>query len=140
MSRQEERERLVHQRAVGNAGHRDQQAGGGVAPPDQRQQYDHRTRERERPDDLDTLASTLYQRKLERETREIARLDQVLTLAAHDGCQTAFLAVSSASAFDFSAVAFFRVTILSRLASASSLLGVSFSCASLVNSATLPCV
>jgi ATP-dependent DNA helicase RecQ len=32
------------------------------------------------------------QRTLERETREIARLDQVLTLAAHDGCQTAFLA------------------------------------------------
>ncbi|MFL6260783.1 MAG: hypothetical protein ACJ76Y_13805 [Thermoanaerobaculia bacterium] len=45
-----------------------------------------------RPDDLDALASSLHQRTLERETREIARLDQVLTLAAPDGCQTAFLA------------------------------------------------
>ncbi|PYQ63095.1 MAG: hypothetical protein DMF53_11265 [Acidobacteria bacterium] len=44
------------------------------------------------PEDLDALASTLHQRTLERETREIARLDEVLTLAAHDGCQTAFLA------------------------------------------------
>ena len=45
-----------------------------------------------RPADLDALANTLHQHTLERETREIARLDQVLTLAAHDGCQTAFLA------------------------------------------------
>ncbi len=44
------------------------------------------------PADLDALAKDLHQRTLERETREIARLDQVLTLAAHDGCQTAFLA------------------------------------------------
>jgi ATP-dependent DNA helicase RecQ len=44
------------------------------------------------PDDLDALASDLHQRTLEREAREIARLDQVLALAAHDGCQTAFLA------------------------------------------------
>jgi ATP-dependent DNA helicase RecQ len=44
------------------------------------------------PADLDALANTLHQRTLERETREIARLDQVLTLAAHDCCQTAFLA------------------------------------------------
>jgi len=44
------------------------------------------------PDDLDAMAQSLHQRTLERETREIARLDQVLTLAAHDGCQTAFLA------------------------------------------------
>jgi ATP-dependent DNA helicase RecQ len=44
------------------------------------------------PEDLDALAQDLHQRTLERETREIARLDQVLTLAAHDGCQTAFLA------------------------------------------------
>ncbi|MFL6197499.1 MAG: ATP-dependent DNA helicase RecQ [Thermoanaerobaculia bacterium] len=42
--------------------------------------------------DLDALASSLHQRTLERETREIARLDQVLTLAGHDSCQTAFLA------------------------------------------------
>ncbi len=45
-----------------------------------------------RPPDLDALAKDLHQRTLEREIREIARLDQVLTLAAHDGCQTAFLA------------------------------------------------
>lgn len=46
------------------------------------------------PDDLDAMAQSLHQRTLEREIREIARLDQVLTLAApaHDGCQTAFLA------------------------------------------------
>ena len=44
------------------------------------------------PEDLDALAQDLHQRTLERETREIARLGQVLTLAAHDGCQTAFLA------------------------------------------------
>jgi ATP-dependent DNA helicase RecQ len=44
------------------------------------------------PGDLDEMARTLHQRTLERETREIARLEQVLTLAAHDGCQTAFLA------------------------------------------------
>ncbi|HEY2295665.1 MAG TPA: ATP-dependent DNA helicase RecQ [Thermoanaerobaculia bacterium] len=44
------------------------------------------------PEDLDALAGSLHQRTLERETREIARLDEVLTLAAHDGCQTAFLA------------------------------------------------
>jgi ATP-dependent DNA helicase RecQ len=44
------------------------------------------------PDDLDAMASSLHQRTLERETREIARLDQVLALAVHDGCQTAFLA------------------------------------------------
>jgi ATP-dependent DNA helicase RecQ len=44
------------------------------------------------PEDLDALAKDLHERTLERETREIARLDQVLTLAAHDGCQTAYLA------------------------------------------------
>ncbi len=44
------------------------------------------------PAGLDALANTLHHRTLEREAREIARLDQVLTLAAHDGCQTAFLA------------------------------------------------
>ncbi|MBW8873878.1 MAG: RecQ family zinc-binding domain-containing protein [Acidobacteria bacterium] len=45
-----------------------------------------------RPADLEEIARSLHQRTLERESREIARLDQVLTLAAHDGCQTAFLA------------------------------------------------
>jgi ATP-dependent DNA helicase RecQ len=44
------------------------------------------------PDDLDDMAKSLHRHTVERETREIARLDQVLTLAAHDGCQTAFLA------------------------------------------------
>ncbi|HEV2846828.1 MAG TPA: ATP-dependent DNA helicase RecQ, partial [Thermoanaerobaculia bacterium] len=44
------------------------------------------------PGDLDEMARSLHHHTLERETREIARLDQVLTLAAHDGCQTAFLA------------------------------------------------
>ncbi len=34
----------------------------------------------------------LHQHTLERESREIARLGQVITLAVHDGCQTAFLA------------------------------------------------
>ncbi len=44
------------------------------------------------PGDLDEMARSLHRYTLERETREIARLDQVLALAAHDGCQTAFLA------------------------------------------------
>ena len=44
------------------------------------------------PGDLDEMARSLHHHTLERETREIARLDQVLTLAVHDGCQTAFLA------------------------------------------------
>jgi ATP-dependent DNA helicase RecQ len=44
------------------------------------------------PGDLDEMARSLHQHTVERETREIARLDQVLTFAAHDGCQTAFLA------------------------------------------------
>ncbi len=45
-----------------------------------------------RPTDLEDMAQSLHQRTLERESREIARLDQVLTLATQDGCQTAFLA------------------------------------------------
>jgi ATP-dependent DNA helicase RecQ len=44
-----------------------------------------------RPQDLTTLARDLHQRTLDREQREIARLDQVLELAALDGCQTGFL-------------------------------------------------
>lgn len=44
------------------------------------------------PGNLDEMARSLHQHTLDREAREIARLDQVLTLAAHDGCQTAFLA------------------------------------------------
>jgi ATP-dependent DNA helicase RecQ len=45
-----------------------------------------------RPADPEALARSLHERTLERESREIARLDQVLSLAGHDGCQTAFLA------------------------------------------------
>jgi ATP-dependent DNA helicase RecQ len=44
------------------------------------------------PGDLNEMAKSLHHHTLDRETREIARLDQVLTLAAHNGCQTAFLA------------------------------------------------
>jgi ATP-dependent DNA helicase RecQ len=43
-------------------------------------------------DALEALAGSLHERTLERESREIARLDQVLALAAQDGCQTAALA------------------------------------------------
>jgi ATP-dependent DNA helicase RecQ len=45
-----------------------------------------------RPTDLEALARSLHERTLLRERRELARLDQVLALAAHDGCQTGFLA------------------------------------------------
>jgi ATP-dependent DNA helicase RecQ len=45
-----------------------------------------------RPTDLAALARSLHERTRERESREIARLDQVLQLAGHDGCQTAALA------------------------------------------------
>jgi ATP-dependent DNA helicase RecQ len=45
-----------------------------------------------RPTDPEALAQSLHERTVERESREIARLDQVLALAAHDGCQTAALA------------------------------------------------
>ncbi|HEX4959974.1 MAG TPA: ATP-dependent DNA helicase RecQ [Thermoanaerobaculia bacterium] len=44
------------------------------------------------PGDLEEMTKSLHQRTLEREAREIARLDEVLTFATHDGCQTAFLA------------------------------------------------
>jgi ATP-dependent DNA helicase RecQ len=40
---------------------------------------------------LDDLARTLHQRTLERETREIDRLRQVLELAGHDGCLVSHL-------------------------------------------------
>ncbi len=43
------------------------------------------------PADLDAVARTLHERTLQREAREIARLHQVLELAAHDGCQAARL-------------------------------------------------
>jgi ATP-dependent DNA helicase RecQ len=44
-----------------------------------------------RPEDLPALARDLHGRTLERERRELARLDQVLELAGLDGCQTGFL-------------------------------------------------
>ncbi len=44
------------------------------------------------PGDLDALANELHRRLMERERREIARLEQVLELAGRDGCQTAMLA------------------------------------------------
>ncbi len=44
------------------------------------------------PPDLTTLAEQLNQRMLQREAAEISRLQQVLTLAAADNCQTAMLA------------------------------------------------
>ncbi len=51
----------------------------------------HRYRRLNTPDDLTTLAQSLYQRATERETREIARLRQVLDLAKLDGCQVSAL-------------------------------------------------
>ncbi len=51
----------------------------------------HPYRVRRRPPDLDALATALHERTLEREEREIARLDQVLELAGLDGCQAGFL-------------------------------------------------
>lgn len=44
------------------------------------------------PGNLDALADDLHGRLMERERREIARLEQVLELAGRDGCQTAMLA------------------------------------------------
>ncbi len=51
----------------------------------------HRYRRLNTPDDLTTLAQSLYQRATERETREIARLRQVLDLTKLDGCQVSAL-------------------------------------------------
>ena len=44
-----------------------------------------------RPDDLDRLTDTLFQNTLELEAREIERIEQVIKLASHDGCQVAHL-------------------------------------------------
>jgi ATP-dependent DNA helicase RecQ len=46
----------------------------------------------QQPERLDQLLEHLMERLLQREAREIARLHQVLQLAAHDGCQTNWLA------------------------------------------------
>ncbi len=44
-----------------------------------------------RPEDVAALAAELHERTLEREGREIDRLEQILALAALDSCQTAAL-------------------------------------------------
>ncbi|HKI35234.1 MAG TPA: ATP-dependent DNA helicase RecQ [Gemmataceae bacterium] len=43
------------------------------------------------PNDPAALAGELHRRTLQRETREIARLNQVVELAGHDGCQASHL-------------------------------------------------
>jgi ATP-dependent DNA helicase RecQ len=43
------------------------------------------------PPDLEPVAQTLHERIMRHEAREIARLGQVLQLAAYDGCQVRFL-------------------------------------------------
>ena len=51
----------------------------------------HRFHLRRMPESLAELASSLYQRALKRESREIARLNQVADWVAHDGCQVSAL-------------------------------------------------
>ena len=52
----------------------------------------HRYRRLNAADDLEALANALYQRLLEREAREIGRLQQVVDLAALAGCKVEALA------------------------------------------------
>ncbi len=47
----------------------------------------HRYRRLKTPPDLEALAHDLHRRTLEREAREVARLNQVMELAGLDGCQ-----------------------------------------------------
>jgi ATP-dependent DNA helicase RecQ len=58
-----------------------------VKVADLRQRY----RRLRMPKDVDALADALRGRTLERERREIARLNQVVELAGHDGCQASRL-------------------------------------------------
>lgn len=51
----------------------------------------HRYRRLKTPGDPDALATSLHQRMADRETGEIARLQEVLNLAGHDGCQVSAL-------------------------------------------------
>ena len=51
----------------------------------------HRYRRVRQPDNLAELIDTLYHRTQQRETREIARLHEVLQLVEHDGCQVSSL-------------------------------------------------
>ncbi len=52
----------------------------------------HRYRRLRFPDDPTALADTLFERMVDRERREVDRLQQVLDWASHDGCQSAALA------------------------------------------------
>jgi len=51
----------------------------------------HRYRRLKVPASLEQLATTLHERTVQRESRELARLAQVLDLARHDGCQVSHL-------------------------------------------------
>jgi ATP-dependent DNA helicase RecQ len=51
----------------------------------------HRFKQLREPDNLAASARSLYERALQREEREIARLRQVATLVEHDGCQVSAL-------------------------------------------------
>jgi ATP-dependent DNA helicase RecQ len=51
----------------------------------------HRYRRLREPKDVDALSGELHRRTQQRETREIARLNQVMELAGHDGCQASRL-------------------------------------------------
>ena len=52
----------------------------------------HRFSIRQRPDDLDRITDVMFQNALELERREVERIDQVIKLGSHDGCQVAHLA------------------------------------------------
>jgi ATP-dependent DNA helicase RecQ len=51
----------------------------------------NRFRRLKSPPDVDALARELHRRALDREAREIARLNQVVELVGHDGCQVSRL-------------------------------------------------
>ncbi len=51
----------------------------------------HRYHRLKTPGDLEALAQSLHQQATERETRDLARLQQVLELASRDGCQVSAL-------------------------------------------------
>lgn len=51
----------------------------------------HRYRRLQRPRDVVELVHRLYQRMLDREARDIDRVQQVVQLAGHDGCQVSAL-------------------------------------------------
>jgi ATP-dependent DNA helicase RecQ len=51
----------------------------------------HRYRRLRMPQDVEAVADDLHRRTQERESRELARLHQVVDLAGHDGCQVSHL-------------------------------------------------